>query len=58
MSRILEVSGLSKHMGDSMALDGCSFSLESGRIVGLLGPNGAGKSTTFRMLCGLSRPRC
>lgn len=56
MSRILEVSGLSKHMGDSMALDGCSFSLESGRIVGLLGPNGAGKSTLLKTLAGVLRP--
>ena len=41
MSRILEVSGLSKHMGDSMALDGCSFSLECGPT---RGPSPCGES--------------
>lgn len=38
------------------AVDGVSFSVEPGEIVGLLGPNGAGKSTTFRMTCGLTVP--
>ncbi len=38
------------------AVDGVSFSVEPGEIVGLLGPNGAGKSTTFRMTCGLTAP--
>lgn len=38
------------------AVDGVSFNVEPGEIVGLLGPNGAGKSTTFRMTCGLTAP--
>ncbi len=38
------------------AVDGVSFEVEPGEIVGLLGPNGAGKSTTFRMTCGLTAP--
>lgn len=38
------------------AVDGVSFAVEPGEIVGLLGPNGAGKSTTFRMTCGLTAP--
>lgn len=38
------------------AVDGVSFDVEPGEIVGLLGPNGAGKSTTFRMTCGLTAP--
>ena len=49
--------GLEKrYRGDVTALDGLSFSVETGTIFGLLGPNGAGKSTTVRVLTTLSRP--
>ncbi|MCA8995508.1 MAG: LPS export ABC transporter ATP-binding protein [Planctomycetaceae bacterium] len=54
---ILECRGLVKvYPGGKRAVDGVSFDVEPGEIVGLLGPNGAGKSTTFRMACGLISP--
>ncbi|WP_437188364.1 LPS export ABC transporter ATP-binding protein [Planctomicrobium sp. SH668] len=54
---ILECHGLVKvYPGGKRAVDGVSFDVNPGEIVGLLGPNGAGKSTTFRMACGLIAP--
>ena len=54
---ILRCEGLVKvYPGGKRAVDGVSFDVEPGEIVGLLGPNGAGKSTTFRMTCGLTAP--
>ena len=52
----IEVNGLSKRFGDTLAVDDLSFTVEPGRIVGFLGPNGAGKTTTLRALLGLIRP--
>ncbi len=52
----LEVRGLRKNFGTFKAVDGLSFSVQTGDILGFLGPNGAGKSTTLRMLLGLIRP--
>jgi len=52
----LAVDGLTKVYGDLRALDGASFGVESGRIVGFLGPNGAGKTTAMRCLLGLVEP--
>lgn len=52
----IEVTGLTKRFGATVAVDGLSFSVAPGRIVGFLGPNGAGKTTTMRMLLGLMRP--
>lgn len=52
----LEVQGLVKHFGRRRVVDGVSFSVAPGEIVGLLGPNGAGKTTSFRMVCGMIRP--
>ena len=52
----IEVDGLGKRFGDFQALDGVSFSVAGGEIMGFLGPNGAGKSTLIRILCGLLRP--
>jgi ABC-2 type transport system ATP-binding protein len=49
----LEVSGLTKHFGDLVALDDVSLSVRPGEIVGFLGPNGAGKTTTMRAIMDL-----
>ncbi len=56
MLPIVEVSGLTKRFGDFTAVDGVSFEIRPGEILGLLGPNGAGKTTTFQMLLGLVTP--
>src|SRR5262245_51165765 len=45
-----------KTYGDHVAVDGLSFSVTPGEILGLLGPNGAGKTTTLRALAGILRP--
>ncbi|WP_417280715.1 energy-dependent translational throttle protein EttA [Celeribacter sp.] len=55
-SKVIEVGGLSKHMGDKQLIEGLDFSLPPGGIVGVIGPNGAGKSTLFRMLTGQLEP--
>lgn len=53
---MIEVKGLTKTYGSSMAVDGISFTVPKGQILGFLGPNGAGKSTTMRMLTGFIEP--
>ena len=53
---LLEVRDLVKAYGGRRVVDGVSFHVEPGEIVGLLGPNGAGKTTSFRMTVGLIRP--
>ena len=53
---MLEIDDLTKRFGDVVALNGASFSVAPGRIVGFLGPNGAGKTTTMRAIFGLVRP--
>jgi ABC-2 type transport system ATP-binding protein len=52
----IKVTGLTKHFGETVAVEGLSFSVAAGRVVGFLGPNGAGKTTTMRALLGLVRP--
>ncbi len=54
--KVIEVEGLAKHMGDKQLIEGLSFSLPPGGIVGVIGPNGAGKTTLFRMLTGQEQP--
>ena len=53
---MIEVEGLTKRFGPTLAVDDLSFSVEPARITGFLGPNGAGKSTTMRAILGLVRP--
>ena len=55
-SKVIEVNGLKKAMGDKLLIEDLSFSLPPGGIVGVIGPNGAGKSTLFRMLTGQEKP--
>jgi len=55
-SKVIEVSDLSKHLGERQLIEGLSFSLPAGGIVGVIGPNGAGKTTLFRMLVGQEAP--
>ena len=52
----VEVKDLTKIYGEQKAVDGISFSLDKGEIVGFLGPNGAGKSTTMKMITGYLAP--
>ncbi len=53
---MIEVRGLTKTYGKTVAVDDLSFSIRPGVVTGFLGPNGAGKSTTMRMILGLDRP--
>ena len=53
---VLEVDNLTKRFGARLAVDGLSFTIDSGTVTGFLGPNGAGKTTTLRALLGLVRP--
>jgi ABC-2 type transport system ATP-binding protein len=52
----IKIDGLSKRFGHVLAVDGVSFSVDKGEILGFLGPNGAGKSTTMRIASGYLRP--
>lgn len=55
MTKVLDISNLSKSYGE-FKLDGISFSLDRGYIMGLMGPNGAGKTTIIRLILSLIRP--
>jgi ABC-2 type transport system ATP-binding protein len=52
----VEVTNLTKHYGELVAVDHLSFQVKRGEVFGFLGPNGAGKTTTIRMLVGLTTP--
>ncbi|WP_433004682.1 ABC transporter ATP-binding protein [Kribbella sp. CA-294648] len=53
---LVEVSGLTKRYGDTLAVDGVDLTVLPGEVYGFLGPNGAGKTTTLRILTGLIAP--
>jgi ABC-2 type transport system ATP-binding protein len=53
MEATIEVAGLRKRFGGTLALDGMSFTVAAGQVTGFVGPNGAGKSTTMRVVLGL-----
>lgn len=53
---MIETRNLRKRYGDFVAVDGISFKVEPGQVLGFLGPNGAGKSTTMKMLAGFLAP--
>lgn len=55
--KAIEIEGLTKRFGDSVALDGLNLVVGEGSIFGFLGPNGAGKTTTQRLLVGLPHLR-
>jgi ABC-2 type transport system ATP-binding protein len=53
---IIELHGIVKRYGHTVALDGLDLTVRRGELVGLLGPNGAGKTTTIKLLLGLAKP--
>ncbi|MCY4277126.1 MAG: ABC transporter ATP-binding protein [Gammaproteobacteria bacterium] len=53
---MIEAQGLTRYYGDTLAVEGVSFSLSEGEIVGLLGHNGAGKSTILKLITGALEP--
>jgi ABC-2 type transport system ATP-binding protein len=53
MEATIEVTGLRKRFGPTLALDGMTFTVVPGQVTGFVGPNGAGKSTTMRVILGL-----
>jgi ABC-2 type transport system ATP-binding protein len=56
METTIEVAGLRKRFGRTLALDGMTFTVCPGQVTGFIGPNGAGKSTTMRVILGLDKP--
>src|SRR5437763_3165817 len=53
MEATIEITGLRKRFGPTVALDGMSFTVLPGQVTGFVGPNGAGKTTTMRVILGL-----
>ncbi len=56
MPPVVQVDRVSKRYGTTLAVDGLSFAIESGEVLGFLGPNGAGKTTTMRLITGFMPP--
>jgi branched-chain amino acid transport system ATP-binding protein len=53
---LLELAEVSKHFGGLRAVDGVSFAVQTGEILGLIGPNGAGKTVCFNLISGVYKP--
>jgi len=53
LSNILEIKNLKRSFGGVKAVDGCSFEIESGKIIAMIGPNGSGKTTVFNLISGI-----
>ena len=53
---VIQADGVSKSYGENILIEGMTFSLPPGGIIGIIGPNGAGKTTLFRMITGQERP--
>lgn len=53
---VIEVAGLRKRYGDTVAVDDVSLTVDEGEIFGILGPNGAGETTAVECVIGLRRP--
>jgi len=53
---VIDADNVSKAYGDNILMEGMTFSLPPGGIIGIIGPNGAGKTTLFRMITGEERP--
>ena len=56
MPDAIDIRGLSKSFGDTIAVEDVTFAVKRGEVFGFMGHNGAGKTTTIRMLVGLLRP--
>ena len=56
MEATIEVRGLRKSFGPTLALDDMTFTVAPGQVTGFIGPNGAGKTTTMRVILGLDAP--
>ena len=56
MTTMVEIKDLRKTFGSIVAVDGVSFTVGKGEVLGFLGPNGAGKSTTMKMITGFLTP--
>ena len=56
MSALLEIRNVSRLFGSARAVDGVSFEVQQGELLGLIGPNGAGKSTLFNLVAGVLSP--
>jgi len=56
MEATIDVQGVYKRFGPTLALDGMTFTVAPGQVTGFIGPNGAGKTTTMRVILGLDAP--